>query len=116
MKSNIEKVYSKLPKTELSKVELETQKVELGLVDDLKNDSKRMQKGIQELNSLRKQMRKVYFDAIDGANTNRGNFKKAEELGIDKLASEAKEFAGACQASVKKINKKVNLIKQVIKL
>ena len=30
MKSNIEKVYSKLPK-----VELATQKVELGLVDDL---------------------------------------------------------------------------------
>ena len=34
MKSNIEKVYSKLPKTELAKVELETQKIELGLVDD----------------------------------------------------------------------------------
>ena len=32
MKSNIEKVYSKLPKTELAKVELT--KVELGLVDD----------------------------------------------------------------------------------
>jgi len=94
MKSNIEKVYSKLPKTELAKVELETQKVELGLVDDLKNDSKRMQKGIQELNSLRKQMRKVYFDAIDGANTNRGNFKKAaENLGINPNdVKEYKEF------------------------
>ena len=33
MKSNIEKVYSKLPKTELAKVELE--KVELGLVDEI---------------------------------------------------------------------------------
>ena len=32
MKSNIEKVYSKLPKQELAKVELT--KVELGLVDD----------------------------------------------------------------------------------
>ena len=39
MKSNIEKVYSKLPKTELSKVELETQKVELGLIDDFKSVS-----------------------------------------------------------------------------
>mgnify|MGYP003632176192 CR=1 FL=1 len=37
MKSNIEKVYSKLPKTELAKVELATQKVELGLVDDVEN-------------------------------------------------------------------------------
>tara|TARA_R110000851_G_C12673502_1_gene522932 strand:+ start:48 stop:401 length:354 start_codon:yes stop_codon:yes gene_type:complete len=34
MKSNIEKVYSKLPKVELAEVELATQKVELGLVDD----------------------------------------------------------------------------------
>ena len=34
MKSNIQKVYSKLPKTELSKVELGTQKVDLGLLDD----------------------------------------------------------------------------------
>jgi len=37
MKSNIEKVYSKLPKTELAKVELAAQKVELGLVDDVEN-------------------------------------------------------------------------------
>ena len=37
MKSNIDKVYSKLPKTELAKVELATQKVELGLVDDVEN-------------------------------------------------------------------------------
>ena len=34
MKSNIEKVYSKLPKTELAKVELATQKVELGIAQD----------------------------------------------------------------------------------
>jgi len=33
MKSNIQKVYSKLPKVELSEVELATQKVELGLAD-----------------------------------------------------------------------------------
>ena len=34
MKSNIEKVYSKLPKTELAEIELATQKVELGIIDD----------------------------------------------------------------------------------
>ena len=33
MKSNIQKVYSKLPKTELAKVELE--KVELGIIQDI---------------------------------------------------------------------------------
>jgi len=41
MKSNIEKVYSKLPKQELS-----AQKVELGLVDDL-------EKAIEKLSNLR---------------------------------------------------------------
>ena len=39
MKSNIEKVYSKLPKTELAEIELATQKVELGLVDDTKKET-----------------------------------------------------------------------------
>ena len=32
MKSNIEKVYSKLPKTELAKVEREYQKIAKGLI------------------------------------------------------------------------------------
>ena len=40
MKSNIEKVYSKLPKVELAKVELATQKVELGASDMYKNATK----------------------------------------------------------------------------
>ena len=39
MKSNIEKVYSKLPKTELAEVELATQKVELGIADDAKKEA-----------------------------------------------------------------------------
>ena len=53
MKSNIEKVYSKLPKTELSEVELATQKVELGLVDDLfKNVKSLDKKHRKELNIM----------------------------------------------------------------
>jgi len=64
----------------LSKVE----RVELALVDDLVSDAKRMKKGIQELDSLRQKMKKVYLSAIDNANSNRSEFgQKAKELGID---------------------------------
>tara|TARA_R110002124_G_scaffold284017_1_gene460677 strand:+ start:379 stop:741 length:363 start_codon:yes stop_codon:yes gene_type:complete len=47
MKSNIEKVYSKLPKTELAKVDLT--KVELGLVDDAKKEGANLIKLRDEL-------------------------------------------------------------------
>ena len=71
----------------LSKVE----KVELALVDDLVSDAKRMKKGIQELDSLRQKMKKVYLNAIDKANTNRSEFgQKAKELGID--PNDVKEY------------------------
>jgi hypothetical protein len=113
MKSNIQKVYSKLPKQELS-----AQKVELGLVEDLQKEYGKLQ--TLGLDADLMDFESKYEERIPKYNSLEIKFKdaakKAEELGIDKLASEAKEFAGACQASVKKINKKVNLIKQVIKL
>ena len=73
-----------------------TQKVDLGKIKlasikILKDDAKRMQNGIKDLSSLRAKMKKVYFDSIDGANTNRAKFKeKAKELGID--PNDIKEF------------------------
>ena len=76
---NLNKIISKLPKTEL-KVE----KVELASIDTLKADSTRMQKGIEDLKRLRTQMETAYFKAIDNVNTNRGDFKQAaDQLGID---------------------------------
>lgn len=60
------------------------EKVELASIDILKADSTRMQKGIQDLEKMRTQMKKVYLNAIDGANTNRSDFKRAaDELGIN---------------------------------
>ena len=56
MKSNIQKVYSKLPKLELSEVELATQKVELGLVDDYN-------KRIDRANNFRSQASMAYTKA-----------------------------------------------------
>lgn len=81
MKPSVQKIITKLAK----------EKVELSSIKILKDDAKRMKNGIKELISLRKKMRKVYFDSIDGANTNRANFKqKAQELGID--PNDIKEF------------------------
>jgi len=45
MKSNIEKVYSKLPKTELT-----TQKVELGVEDDIAKIQSKLQKSKYDAN------------------------------------------------------------------
>jgi len=70
---------------------LSVQKVEFALIDDLVSDAKRMKKGIQELDSLRQKMKKVYLNAIDKANTNRSEFgQKAKELGID--PNDVKEY------------------------
>jgi hypothetical protein len=66
-------------------------KIKLASIKILKDDAKRMQNGIKDLSSLRAKMKKVYFDSIDGANTNRAKFKeKAKELGID--PNDIKEF------------------------
>lgn len=96
----------------------EPQKVDLSLVDDLKKEfgslqtlgldsdllsfESKYEKKIPQYKSL-----KSKFDDA---------FQKAKELGVDKLASEAKEFSGACDDSIKKIQKKVNLIKQIIRI
>jgi hypothetical protein len=78
-------------KTKEILVKLSQNKVELASVQILKDDSKRMKNGIKNLSSLRAKMKKVYFDSIDGANTNRAKFKeKAKELGID--PNDIKEF------------------------
>ena len=50
MKSNIQKVYSKLPKTELSEVELATQKVELAVGDELRSLSSKIDSAFSKLN------------------------------------------------------------------
>lgn len=77
----LKSIFDKFPK---EKIELKAERVELASIDILRADSKRMQKGIQDLKSLRTQMEKVYLKAIDGANTNRGDFKQAaDKLGVN---------------------------------
>tara|TARA_R110000751_G_scaffold188482_1_gene294472 strand:+ start:190 stop:552 length:363 start_codon:yes stop_codon:yes gene_type:complete len=91
MKSNIEKVYSKLPKTELAKVELT--KVELALIDDIKSSSNEILKfasnlfsereeyelTLKNINSLSKKYRKSFNDAMK---LEERVVKAAKELGV----------------------------------
>jgi len=79
MKSNIEKVYSKLPKTELT-----TQKVELGVVDDISNGIKRgntilkvLQSTSKELKELDKKLVQTIKSAVKEASKEKS---KAEKL------------------------------------
>ena len=65
MKSNIEKVYSKLPKTELA-----TQKVELGVVDDIAkaiNDAKTVLKELKDSNAKTSAADKALVQTIKSA-------------------------------------------------
>lgn len=68
----------------LFKTELESHKVDLSSIKILEDDEVRMKKGLDKLKSLRAEMKKVYLDSIDGANTNWSSFKvKAKELGLN---------------------------------
>ena len=82
MKNIKNRINDKLFKQEET-VELQSEKVELESIDQLKSDIKRMKKGISDLKALRKQMQKTYLNSIDGVSTNTGKFsQKANELGI----------------------------------
>ena len=80
MNPEVKKIGNKL----FDKIELATQKIDLSSIKILEDDDIRMKKGLDKLKSLRAEMKKTYLDAIDGANTNYGNFKqKAKELGLN---------------------------------
>jgi cell fate (sporulation/competence/biofilm development) regulator YmcA (YheA/YmcA/DUF963 family) len=75
-------VYNRLFKEEAT--ELASHEVALSTIKILEDDNVRMKKGLERLKALRQEMKKVYLDSIDGANTNWGNFKqKAKELGLN---------------------------------
>ena len=111
MKSNIEKVYSKLPKTELAKVELE--KVELGLVDDLKKRYSLLSKDVNQLLEAQNE----YFKIQRGMKTLLGvleNSIKAQSKDVEKAISAAKEL-GIDSKQFFTYEKQVQEIEQEIK-
>ena len=104
----------------LSKIEniVKGERVELNLVEDLQKEFGKLQTKSLDMDLMG--FEKKYEERIPKYNSLEIQFKdaaqKAEELGVDKMAADAKEFAKACQDRVKLMNKKVSLISQVIKL
>ena len=100
MKSNIQKVYSKLPKQELS-----AQKVELGLVDDLKKlsvvsdkivsnvnkDSNDLSKLFQELRDLSDDFNSINDRRNDDIKKGKATLKEINNI-LDKTQQQAKEL------------------------
>ena len=123
MKSNIEKVYSKLPKTELAKVELA--KVELGLVDDLKElvtDAKRIislqEDGFkwgERAEKEFKEVKKVISDAegiTRGAIRQAANLKKDSDKIFNKIEVSSKDL-GINPNSIKEYDTAIKLINEM---
>ena len=120
MKSNIEKVYSKLPKTELS-----AQKVELGLVDDLKElvtDAKRIislqEDGFkwgERAEKEFKEVKKVISDAegiTRGAIRQAANLKKDSDKIFNKIEVSSKDL-GINPNSIKEYDTAIKLINEM---
>ena len=120
MKSNIEKVYSKLPKTELA-----TQKVELGLVDDLKElvtDAKRIislqEDGFkwgERAEKEFKEVKKVISDAegiTRGAIRQAANLKKDSDKIFNKIEVSSKDL-GINPNSIKEYDTAIKLINEM---
>jgi|14BtaG_2_1085337.scaffolds.fasta_scaffold12888_4 hypothetical protein len=112
----------KTQKTVMSKIaqinKEELSKVELSLVDDLKKEFGKLQTlGLDsDLLSFESKYEKKIPQYKSLKSKFDDAFQKAKELGVDKLASEAKQFSGGCDESIKKIQKKVNLIKQIVRI
>jgi len=104
----------------LSKIEqiVKGERVELNLVEDLQKEFGKLQTKSLDMDLMG--FEKKYEERIPKYNSLEIQFKdaaqKAEELGVDKMAADAKEFAKACQDRVKLMNKKASLISQVVKL
>ena len=112
MKSNIEKVYSKLPKTELSEVELT--KVELGLVDDIVKENIRIiniydgaVNDYKDAADLLQRVASLYSKNLQKVNE---AIKKAKELGVpdvEKKLNKAKSISEKYEKEAKEKAKKI---------
>jgi|TARA_R110000824_G_scaffold82435_6_gene206658 hypothetical protein len=111
----LQSIFNKFPK---EKIELKAEKLELNLVEDLQKEFGKLQTKSLDMDLMG--FEKKYEERIPKYNSLEIQFKdaaqKAEELGVDKMAADAKEFAKACQDRVKLMNKKASLISQVVKL
>jgi chromosome segregation ATPase len=118
MKSNIEKVYSKLPKTELAKVELASIAELNKFVSSLKTALKQLESNRSKLSSNLKDIEKVendlkknYNTALKNKNATDTATKNAEKL-ADQIAKQAKEL-GINPRSIDNVDVLISLIEQI---
>ena len=103
MKSNIKKVYSKMPKVELAEVELATQKIELGASDMYKTASKansvlgKLSSNNNKIEGIIKQLSSDIKDAYKWYNSLASDMKdfevKAKELGIKANTTDSYKYS-----------------------
>ena len=129
MKSNIEKVYSRLPKTDLSEIELATQKIELAM--DFSAILKELQADVSKSNKQQAQLEKIAKQFIAAKSPDRSGVpanrqkkvnafykdfeKKAKDLGIDVRTTQFyKEYQNALDL-IDQVKDTVMEVKSIIK-
>ena len=105
MKSNIEKVYSKLPKVELSEVELATQKVELALIQDIQKAKTASSDSIESSDRLNDYANKIALDRKSLLTSLDGQIKDANNIFAKSgsILSKSQEAAAALGVPTKEI-------------
>tara|TARA_R110002072_G_scaffold138165_1_gene281349 strand:+ start:32 stop:433 length:402 start_codon:yes stop_codon:yes gene_type:complete len=105
MKSNIEKVYSKLPKVELEKVELATQKVELALIQDIQKAKTASSDSIESSDRLNDYANKIALDRKSLLTSLDGQIKDANNIFAKSgsILSKSQEAAAALGVPTKEI-------------
>ena len=114
MKSNIEKVYSKLPKTELAKVELSAADDLQKIINEFNSFLKKNQNSLKEIQNASKVIKEAKISNDEGyslrsssISTARKVIKQAKELGINLTDIPVfKEYAGVA-AKLDDLNSKV---------
>tara|TARA_R110000796_G_scaffold244591_1_gene367782 strand:- start:33 stop:425 length:393 start_codon:yes stop_codon:yes gene_type:complete len=126
MKSNIEKVYSKLPKTELAEVELATQKVELGIAQDFEKQYNDANKLVTSAYNGSFKIETALKDMLDKYDTAGKSFLKAnaryqelenaaKDLGVD-LDGKYKNYKSDISNTLKEIDKSSREILKALKM
>ena len=117
MKPSVQKIITKLAKEKENNIEVNLEKVELSLLNDLMKQFGKLQTLGLEMdmldiaNKLEKRIPdyksiKIKFDDVA---------EKAKELGVDKMVNDAKVFSKACTDTIKKIQKQSSSLKSLIK-
>tara|TARA_Y100000385_G_scaffold136579_1_gene141908 strand:+ start:386 stop:769 length:384 start_codon:yes stop_codon:yes gene_type:complete len=106
MKSNIEKVYSKLPK-----IELATQKVELGVIQDAKKANSQGDKIVEEARKHLSKIDKLYGQYVSIINKNKNIIKELDNKFslIDKIKKDVIQASKELGVNPKEISEYIEL-------